>query len=52
MRGYARIGALFAAGLLAISIVDFFLPPTVCLAVAFVGFAGAAFGAAERVGSG
>jgi hypothetical protein len=52
MSKIARVCALFAAGLLAVSIIDFFLPPTVCVGVIFVGFAGAAFGTADRQGAG
>jgi hypothetical protein len=37
----SRVGAIFAAGALAVSVANFFLPPTVCLAVIFLGFAGA-----------
>ncbi len=45
--GIARIGAVFSAGLLAVCIVDFFLPPAVCVAVMFAGFAGASPGRAS-----
>ncbi len=44
LRSVARVCAVFAAGLLAVCVVDFFLPPTVCVAVIFVGFAGASVG--------
>ena len=44
LRSFARIGAIFSAALLVVSVVDFFLPPTVCLAVVFAGFLGAALG--------
>jgi hypothetical protein len=42
MRTVASVCAVFAGAVLAVSAVYFFLPPTVCLAVVFLGFAGAA----------
>jgi len=48
MTTISRICAVFSAAALVISVVYFFLPPTVCLAVVFLGFAGAALLPAEE----
>lgn len=47
MLRFARVCAVFAVALLIVSVVDFFLPPTVCIAVIVVGFLGASLGRAE-----
>ncbi len=43
-RGVARFNAAFMALLLVVSVMHFPLPPTICIAVILVGFAGASFG--------
>ena len=49
MTAMSRACAVFSAAVLTISVVYFFLPPTVCLAVVFLGFAGAALSPAGGV---
>jgi hypothetical protein len=44
MRSVTWACTLFSGAMLIVSILCFFLPPTVCLAVVFVGFAGASLG--------
>ena len=44
MRSVTWASTLFSGTMLIVSILCFFLPPTVCLAVVFIGFAGAAVG--------
>lgn len=46
----SRVCTVFAAGLLAVSIVDFFLPPILCLAVITAGLDGAAFPSGSAAG--
>jgi small-conductance mechanosensitive channel len=41
---FSRVAAVFSAALLVVAVVDFFLPPAVCIAVVFLGFAGASIG--------
>jgi len=41
MRPVTWTCAIFSGALLAVSVVDFFWPPTICVAVVFLGFAGA-----------
>jgi hypothetical protein len=45
------VNAILAAGLLAISLIYFFLPPIVCVAVVFLGFAGAALPSSRAEGA-
>ena len=47
MRSVTWACTLFSGAMLIVSILCFFLPPTVCLAVVFFGFAGAAIGRFE-----
>lgn len=47
MRKVTWACTLFSGAMLIVSILCFFLPPTVCLAVVFIGFAGAALGRFE-----
>lgn len=47
MRSVTWTCTLFSGAMLVVSVLCFFLPPTVCLAVVFIGFAGASLGRFE-----
>ena len=47
MRPVTWACTLFSGAMLIVSILCFFLPPTVCLAVVFIGFAGTSLGRFE-----